>query len=45
MLTILLHLRTQRRAAHKAPAAHVDARSGAPERRGPAPMPRMRWYS
>ncbi len=38
------HLLTRRPSTHKSIAV-ADRRSGAPIRRGPAPMPRMRWYS
>lgn len=34
-----------RRRAPRGTAGIVDRRSGAPYRRRPDPMPRMRWYS
>jgi hypothetical protein len=33
-----------RRHAPRKPAGVADPRRGAPARRSPAPMPRMRWY-
>jgi hypothetical protein len=42
MKTFLLHIRRQ---SSRTSSGLIDSRSGAPERRGPAPMPRMRWYS
>ena len=34
----------RRRQASRNGTALADRRSGAPARRGPDPMPRMRWY-
>ena len=38
-------LLSRRRQAPRSTTGLDDPRSGAPVRRGPAPMPRMRWYS
>jgi hypothetical protein len=43
MFKHLLSLRT--RQAPRDSLGLADHRAGAPVRRGPAPMPRMRWYS
>jgi hypothetical protein len=42
MLKRLFTLR--RRPALREPTRLVDPRSGVPVRRGPEPMPRIRWY-
>ena len=43
MLKFLLTPRHRRPAPHT-PSGLADPGRGAPVRRGPAPMPRMRWY-
>jgi len=40
-----LHFLSRRRTSPQYPSGRADRRSGAPVRREPAPMPRMRWYS
>jgi hypothetical protein len=45
MQSMLKHLFTHHRRRRTPPDAKIDRRSGAPARRGPDPMPRMRWYS
>ena len=43
MFTFKLSLRRKR--PPRDASARADRRFGAPVRRGPEPMPRMRWYS